>query len=375
MADINLLPDDFRRDEKREKERARKKKSTDEEIRLTEPENGDKDTTNKFWKKVLRTDSEKKSDAVKVHGGTPLEQAVAKSFSKKARQTPNFLTKEVSSGEEKKSSISESEINDILDGDFILEETKGEKQAKTLRKRGPILEGEVLKKDEEKAPKILIEKDDKKDSLLSKLKKIQSAIVKFLEKLLNRYGSQRVEVNLMPEQVVGLSEVNWKKIVTNMLSVIIISVIIIIAGYTGILSRIRIEQQSFNNLQLKIEDLSSQISAFSEQLEKAFATEQELATAKKLLNNHILWTQFLNFLEESTLDSVQYIEFVGTVDSPITLNATADSIETIVLQRQIFMESLYVSNVKLIGYSKKFESDLINFELEVTFNTSIWRRS
>ena len=119
MADINLLPDDFRRDEKREKERARKKKSTDEEIRLTEPENGDKDTTNKFWKKVLRTDSEKKSDAVKVHGGTPLEQAVAKSFSKKARQTPNFLTKEVSSGEEKKSSISESEINDILDGDFI----------------------------------------------------------------------------------------------------------------------------------------------------------------------------------------------------------------------------------------------------------------
>lgn len=120
----------------------------------------------------------------------------------------------------------------------------------------------------------------------------------------------------------------------------------------------------------KIETLSQSIS--SQDQANLLAFYSQVSNLQSLLTNHIIFTQFLSWLEQNTEANVSYTSFAYNSGDEITLTATAPSQSDVTEQIAIFQASPEVQNVVISSVGAANAGGGFQFSVTLLMNPSIF---
>src|SRR3989344_9237858 len=162
------------------------------------------------------------------------------------------------------------------------------------------------------------------------------------QKLTERLGSKKVkvdefasptsastlEVNLIPQEVVTVSWVQlWPLIGAVGGALAVISATYIILGLS-----VSAKQSALMQLQEQAAATAAQLYAQKDQVEEISRAAQQVKVVRGLLDNHVHWTKFFDWLEKATLANVYFSGFMGDVAGKFTLTASARDYVTLAQQ-------------------------------------------
>jgi len=110
-------------------------------------------------------------------------------------------------------------------------------------------------------------------------------------------------------------------------------------------------------LETEITATELKINNLKDQYVKAMEFERRLELSSAVLNNHVYWTNFFNFLEKNTLkDNVYYKSFSGDVYGGYILPAVSNDVLAVNFQSKVFSD-----NPNIISSSIN-EEEIVNDE-------------
>jgi len=132
--------------------------------------------------------------------------------------------------------------------------------------------------------------------------------------------------------------------------------------------------QEFNQKFITLEKGIKEIEA-SGQVEKALSLKRKLDLSSNLLDEHIYWSNFFEFLENYTTQDVYFFDFSGDDKGDYSLNGRARDFNALAEQVKIMRLSEDVKEVFTQG-GAFFNSDPegINFDLSLIINREIFKR-
>ncbi|PJE64713.1 MAG: hypothetical protein COU90_00360 [Candidatus Ryanbacteria bacterium CG10_big_fil_rev_8_21_14_0_10_43_42] len=132
------------------------------------------------------------------------------------------------------------------------------------------------------------------------------------------------------------------------------------------------------SIESNLDGLTRQLSNIEEELDSDIIQEivrvdKGLAVAQDLLAQHVYSSRLFEFLENNTLETVQYNDFTYSFGSrSVILAAVADSYVSLNEQIHIFQNLPLIRSVDFSGISM-LEDDTVGFSLNLTFNDNIFR--
>ena len=173
-------------------------------------------------------------------------------------------------------------------------------------------------------------------------------------------------VSLMPRQTMIISRVVRSRLLFLIVAVIVLLVIFFISRLYGNFHFSKLESQ-VEHLKREIVLLEAQSTPFLENRDAIVILTNKATTVKKVLNNHIYWTNFFNLLEVHTVPDVYFGDFSASAGESVRLMATSRNL--ISLARQIvafnnasdFIKEVEVSNIQKFddGVSAFFDLILV----------------
>lgn len=162
--------------------------------------------------------------------------------------------------------------------------------------------------------------------------------------------SDSLEVNLVPlsQGFLPLAKINSYFIWTIIINLLIVGVlygIIILYNY-----RIKLETD------IQDQKITEKLTAISKLQPKEKEVEGLLAEIKQveqILNKHLYWTNFFDNLEDYTLNNVYYTDFAATSEGNITLSAITTDYQSVAKQIIALRNSKnFIKEVKVLGAKK-----------------------
>lgn len=269
-------------------------------------------------------------------------------------------------------------IEDKKEIEEIISQFEKERQTKLNKKNKGKLP-EKVKEDNTKAPEekpINIE-DKKIDNLpQSELKTTQkkastdSIFVKNRIQELNK-GSDRgdffnqdkiLEINLVKDQISVFFD--WYKNLAFLFIFIFLSFLFIVEVYWALSWWQNYNQNSsnYNHNSSSLVSLSQEIRGIKGSADEALAFEKQMSRVAYLLDNHIYWTEFFNYLEDNTLEGVKYSSFTGDLNGKYSLNSVADDYPLVGRQAQRYFSSDLSKDVSVDSASLQMQSKKIIVE-------------
>jgi hypothetical protein len=191
-----------------------------------------------------------------------------------------------------------------------------------------------------------------------------------------------LEINLAKDQVSIFFD--WYKNLAFLFVLAFLCFLFVIEIYLG-LSWWQNYNQNANNY--KYEDfnlikLSTDLRSTREDVDEALIFQEKLNKVAYLLNNHIYWTSFFDYLENNTLEGVKYVQFEGDLSGKYSLNSVADIYPLIGRQTDKYLESENVSlalvNSAVLQETEDEENGTMNsfvtFTTELTINPEIFKK-
>ncbi len=239
---------------------------------------------------------------------------------------------------------------------------------------------EELKKDETLNSKK--EKAEKKEVKPASGGK-EPAIEKIKEK--QKEGAAKgdiLETNLIKEQKLIFTD--WRKHRRHLSMAIVFSLFVVAALY-GWLSW---EEARLRNMGLitpgekELAEKKQQLASLKEEAEKLSSLREKAKKAKKILDNHVYWTNFFNYLEENTIAEVYYEEFSGDLSGKYSLTGNTEDFEFFIKQVDAWQkENKYTEKATVKGGETKSRvSDtqgkrsgtVVNFEIDLKVDKEIF---
>ncbi len=154
-----------------------------------------------------------------------------------------------------------------------------------------------------------------------------------------------LEMNLAEDQIVNYF--NWKRGLAILVSMIVLAGIVLASIYWGltIWGQRRENKNAFFNE--KASDMEKDKNYLFKNASEAFIYKKKLELANNLLDNHIYWTNFFNFLEEQTFSDVYYVNFKGNTGGQYTISAQVKDVAMINSQVQRMKDSEIVKDIKV----------------------------
>lgn len=127
-----------------------------------------------------------------------------------------------------------------------------------------------------------------------------------------------------------------------------------------------------------INELAAKIKRIKIQTATVDEFQDQLNLVTKILDQHVYWTNFFDFLEKHTLPEVTYTKgFSGSTDGIYDLSAEAGSYELIARQIKAFKESEYVEEVFVtkgtyIPANDSGSEEKVQFTIQLKIKTSIF---
>ena len=188
-----------------------------------------------------------------------------------------------------------------------------------------------------------------------------------------------LEVNLIKGEV--KIAFDWNKNISVLLLALFITGVFIGEIYFGLDWWEKQETLKAQSLDTNISQVNSDISKIKSKADEALAYKDKSAEVSKLLNDHIYWTNFFNWLERNTLSTVKFANFAGKTDGSYSLNASALSYSEVSWQIKAFLndpivKKADVSNVDSIMSKDKTKTGLqgVSFNLNLEINPDIFKK-
>jgi hypothetical protein len=121
--------------------------------------------------------------------------------------------------------------------------------------------------------------------------------------------------------------------------------------------------------------------ALKTESDQILAFKKKTDAASSLLDNHIYWTNFLDWLEKNTLSTVTYSGFSGKSDGIYELNASANTFREVSWQTRAFLADPSIIAVKVDEASMQAGDDTtedagvakVNFNLNLKVDPKLFK--
>jgi len=170
---------------------------------------------------------------------------------------------------------------------------------------------------------------------------------------------------------------DWGKNLSYLLFFVLISTLLVAAAYQGIGFWENSKLKQVNSDFSKFGELKNQIKENEKGVETVLILQKKLDSVKTLLDNHIYWTEFFNFLEENTLAEIFFNGFTGDTSGVYKLGGTASDFRTIGDQLRLLKENKLVEKAFTSGGETKADParpsvGSVSFELDLTVDKNIF---
>jgi len=164
-----------------------------------------------------------------------------------------------------------------------------------------------------------------------------------------------LEVNLIKGEV--KIAFDWNKNISVLLLVLFITGVFIGEIYFGLDWWEKQETIKAQSLDSSISQVNSDISKIKSKADEALAYKDKSVEVSKLIDNHIYWTNFFNWLERNTLSTVKFDSFTGDTSGNYSLNASALSYAEVSWQVKAFLNDPIVKKVDVLTVDSIMSKD------------------
>ncbi|MGE5425834.1 MAG: hypothetical protein ACM3PZ_02065 [Bacillota bacterium] len=179
-----------------------------------------------------------------------------------------------------------------------------------------------------------------------------------------------LEVNLIKDEM--QVDFDWRQNFGTLLFAFFVAALFIAEIYVGMNWWSQYEEERVQATQAKYDAVSKQIKDMRTESDEILAFKQRSDLAQGLLDNHVYWTNFFNWLEKNTLSSVNYLSFSGGADGEYELAATAKTFRDISWQTRAMLADPSVKAAKVdSGTAGKEEGAAENAPEGVTFTLNL----
>ncbi|HAZ16742.1 MAG: hypothetical protein UV70_C0012G0005 [Parcubacteria group bacterium GW2011_GWA2_43_13] len=175
----------------------------------------------------------------------------------------------------------------------------------------------------------------------------------------------RMRVNLISEDV--LME-RSEHIAIIRLGVIAVCCVCVVGAMWFFLQIVVTQKQTRVDQLVSTKDLvEKEVSRIALQTTAGRKVQLRIGAAQALASEHISWLKLLSFFEENTLASVTFdgISLDKNDAYTYSLTATAPSVEDMLAQWQVFEDSAYVESATISGYSREDDTEITSTKSEI----------
>jgi hypothetical protein len=187
-------------------------------------------------------------------------------------------------------------------------------------------------------------------------------------------SSSQIKTNLIDNDSVA-TFVDWKSNISFFISYFLVFLIII----SGALAYIAfLEKEKKQNMVIIDEDIKlikKNITKEEELVELGLSFQEKVDALSYLLDNHVYWTNFFEYMEKNTLEEVNYSGFSGGMTGEYSLKAKArETFFTASEQIKSFEEDEMTQDVKYtsLAAGEDENGDTVNYSLDLEINTEIF---
>ncbi len=178
-----------------------------------------------------------------------------------------------------------------------------------------------------------------------------------------------LKMNLIGNELVNFF--NWRKSVLTLIISLFFAIALVFGAYWGVLwwgdrefntsSTELAKEQDFQEINKKISEAKKKID------QEIIPFEKKLNSADELIDSHIYWSNFFEFLEDKTLPVVYFQGFSGDLSGEYSLSAQAKDMEAVEAQVDSFLESEYVEDawVESVTLQASETGDLATFQINL----------
>jgi len=145
-----------------------------------------------------------------------------------------------------------------------------------------------------------------------------------------------LEVNLIRDEIkLGF---DWKTNLKSLAVALVVAIFIIAELYMGLNWWQEEEAIRLETTKADIARTSKEIADFRKSTADVLAYQDKAVEVNGLLERHIYWTQFFNWLEKNTLSTITYGNFSGMIDGKYSFTASASSFADVSWQVKTFRD-------------------------------------
>lgn len=188
-----------------------------------------------------------------------------------------------------------------------------------------------------------------------------------------------LEINLIKED--SSVSFDWGKNLSTILLVFFVAAVLVAEIYFGLDWWQNQEMVKTQKISAEVAKLNKEIANLNNQATEAFKYKDKVLILSGLLNNHVYWSNFLNYLEKNTISTVQYDGLKGDVSGNYAFTATAKTYADVSWQTKAFLNDPMTKGVSVeqASYLKGKDDDKekksqIDFTLKLDINPAIFKK-
>lgn len=176
-----------------------------------------------------------------------------------------------------------------------------------------------------------------------------------------------LEVNLVKDEV-GV-EFNWSRHMMSLTITVLIAVALVAEVYYGLNWWQQQEEERTLLINKEHDTVTQEIKKINNTAKDYIAFKDKITLTKKMADSHIYWTNFFDWIEKNTLNSVNYGGFSGDTSGEYSLSAKTNNFSDISWQVKNFKDNPAVESVSVgSGNSSRSEESEENVEGSVSFS-------
>lgn len=186
-----------------------------------------------------------------------------------------------------------------------------------------------------------------------------------------------LEVNLVKNE--KQISFDWNKKIFILSIVLFVALAVVLEIYFGLIwwqaqeeARIKALDDEVFKINVQVEDLKNKES-------DALNYKAKSAAFSSLLDGHIYWSNFFDWVEKNTLNTVKYLNFQGDLSGSYSLEATTQTYADVSWQVKSFLNDkntvrAAVAEAAFVKDSDKTKPNQINFTLSLQIKPTIFKK-
>jgi hypothetical protein len=179
--------------------------------------------------------------------------------------------------------------------------------------------------------------------------------------------SNILEINLVKDEINVYFD--WYKNIAMLVVFVFLSFILVLEVYLALSWWQNQNNNAVGQEEARFIELNKEIVKIRGEAEEALSFQTKLNRANYVLDNHLYWSNFFNYLERNTIENIQYASFEGSILGNFSIPAVSDSFPS--LGQQVYQLQSDPHTVKAsIDKGEKLESEEENIE-EIEFEIDL----